>query len=69
MSRRRQQRGFDYRKFMAFIAILILIAFQIQIFGMMAAYGGIGFGAYVTSPHFIFTIFVILVIYVLAWRK
>lgn len=58
----------DYRKFIAAVAIAMMLAFMAQtIYSLTAA--GFGVGAYVTSAHFVFSIFVILVIYVLAWKK
>lgn len=57
----------DYRKFIAAIAIAILLTFMVQTMAALASYGG-GLGMYLTSSHFVFSIFVILVIYILAWR-
>jgi len=55
------------RQFMAFVAILILLMFMAQTIVALSAFGGVG--VYFISPHFVFSIFVILVIYMLAWRK
>lgn len=59
----------DYRKFMAGVAIAILLTFMAQTMIALTAVSGVGVGAYLTSSHFVFSIFVILVIYILAWRE
>lgn len=53
---------------MAAVAIAMMLAFMVQTIVTLTA-AGFGVGAYVTSAHFVFSVFIILVIYVLAWKK
>lgn len=54
------------KRILAIIAIIMLLFMHIRTMVALSGTGGVI--AYVTTPYFVFAIFVIVVIYVLAWK-